>query len=81
MLINAVADLAIGAIPFLGDFIDFGWKANVRNLALLERYARPGTQASRGDWMFVVGVIGLLVALAVVPIVFTVWLLSRINLV
>jgi hypothetical protein len=81
MLINAVADLAIGAIPFLGDFIDFGWKANVRNLALLERYARPGTQASRGDWMFVVGVIGLLVALAVVPIVFTVWLLSRFNLV
>jgi hypothetical protein len=81
MLINAVADLAIGAIPFLGDFIDFGWKANVRNLALLERYARPGTQASRGDWIFVVGVIGLLVALAVVPIVFTVWLLSRIKLV
>jgi hypothetical protein len=81
MLINAVADLAIGAIPFLGDFIDFGWKANVRNLALLERYARPGTPASRGDWIFVVGVIGLLVALAVVPLLFTVWLLSRFNLV
>ncbi len=81
MLINAVADLAIGAIPFLGDFIDFGWKANVRNLALLERYARPGTQATRGDWIFVVGVIGLLVALAVVPLLFTVWLLSRFNLV
>jgi hypothetical protein len=81
MLINAVADLAIGAIPFLGDFIDFGWKANVRNLALLERYARPGTQASRGDWIFVMGVIGLLVALAVVPLVFTVWLLSRLKLV
>ena len=81
MLINAVADLAIGAIPFLGDFIDFGWKANVRNLALLERYARPGTQASRGDWIFVLGVIGLLVALAVVPLLFTAWLLSRFNLV
>jgi hypothetical protein len=81
MMINAVADLAIGAIPFLGDFIDFGWKANVRNLALLERYARPGTQASRGDWMFVLGVIGLLVALAVVPLLFTAWLLSRFNLV
>ena len=81
MVINAVADLAIGAIPFLGDFIDFGWKANVRNLALLERYARPGAQASRGDWLFVLGVIGLLVALAVVPLLFTAWLLSRFDLV
>jgi hypothetical protein len=81
MMINAAADLAIGTIPVLGDFIDFGWKANVRNLALLERHARPGTQASRGDWIFVLGVIGLLVALAVVPLLFTVWLLSRFNLV
>ncbi len=81
MLINAAADLAIGAIPLLGDFIDFGWKANVRNLALLEQHARPGAQASRGDWIFVLGVIGLLVALAVVPILFAVWLLSRISLV
>jgi len=80
MVINAVADLAIGAIPFLGDVIDFGWKANVRNLALLERYARPGTRASRGDWLFVLGVIGLLLALAVVPLLFTAWLLSRFNL-
>ena len=81
MLINAVADLAIGAVPLLGDFIDFGWKANVRNLALLERYARPGARVSRGDWLFVLGVIGLLVALAVVPLLFTAWLLSRFNLV
>jgi hypothetical protein len=81
MLINAAIDLAIGAVPFLGDVIDFGWKANVRNLALLERYARPGTPASRGDWIFVLSVIAVLVALAVVPLLFTAWLLSRFNLV
>jgi hypothetical protein len=80
MLINAVIDLAIGAIPFLGDFFDFGWKANVRNLALLERYARPGARASRGDWLFVLLVIGTLAAVAIVPILFTAWLLSRFHL-
>ena len=80
MLINAAIDLAIGVIPFLGDFFDFGWKANVRNLALLERYARPGTTASRGDWLFVLGVIGVLAAVAVIPLLFTAWLLSRFQL-
>ena len=80
MLINAVIDLAIGAIPFLGDFFDFGWKANVRNLALLERYAQPGARASRGDWVFVLLVIGTLAAVAIVPILFSAWLLSRFHL-
>ena len=80
MLINAAIDLAIGVIPFLGDFFDFGWKANVRNLALLERYARPGTKASRGDWVFVLGVIAVLAAVTVIPLLFTAWLLSRFQL-
>jgi hypothetical protein len=80
MLINAVIDLAIGAIPFLGDFFDFGWKANVRNLALLERYAQPGARASRADWVFVLVIIGTLAAVAIVPILLSVWLLSRFHL-
>lgn len=77
MLMNAAIDLAIGVIPFIGDFFDFGWKANVRNLALLERYAQPGARASRADWIFVLVVIGALVALTVIPLLFTAWLLSR----
>ena len=80
MLINAAIDLAIGVIPFIGDFFDFGWKANVRNLALLERYARPGTKASRGDWVFVLGVIAVLAAVTVIPLLFMAWLLSRFRL-
>jgi hypothetical protein len=80
MLINAAIDLAVGVIPFIGDLFDFGWKANVRNLALLERYARPGTEASRSDWLFVLGVIAVLVGVAVIPLLFTAWLLSRFRL-
>ena len=80
MLINAAIDLAIGFVPFLGDAFDFGWKANVRNLALLERYAHPGSTASRGDWVFVLVVIGVLAALAVIPLFLTAWLLSHFPL-
>src|SRR5437667_2862921 len=40
MLLNLVIDAGIGAVPVVGDLFDFGWKANRRNLDLLERFAR-----------------------------------------
>lgn len=80
MLINAAIDFGVGAIPVAGDFFDFGWKANVRNLALLERHARPGTDASVGDWVFVLLVLVVLFALAAIPILVAAWLLSNVRL-
>jgi hypothetical protein len=35
---NIALDTIIGAIPILGDLFDIGWKGNLRNLALLERW-------------------------------------------
>jgi hypothetical protein len=81
MLMNAAIDLVVGSIPVLGDLFDFGWKANVRNLALLERYAQPGSKATGADWAFVLVVLAVLAAVAIVPLVVTVWLLSRVRLV
>ena len=80
MLINAIIDLLIGLVPVLGDIFDFGWKANVRNLALLERHAHPESKATRGDWIFVFSIIGVLVALAVIPLIVAAWLLSQFRL-
>jgi uncharacterized protein DUF4112 len=80
MLINAAIDFAVGAIPIAGDVFDLGWKANVRNLALLERHARPGTPVSPGDWVFVLLVIVVLFALAAIPILVGAWLLSNVRL-
>ena len=80
MLINAVIDLLIGFVPVVGDFFDFGWKANVRNLALLERYAHPESKPSRGDWIFVLSILGVLIAFTVIPVMFAVWLLSQFRL-
>ncbi len=47
---NIALDALAGSVPVLGDLFDFGWKANRRNLRLLERYdLAPGrvTRASR----------------------------------
>ena len=80
MVINALIDLLIGFIPVVGDLFDFGWKANVRNLGLLERYAHPGSVATRGDWIFVLSIIGILIALTVTPLLVAAWLLSQFRL-
>ena len=37
MALNSGIDLVIGAIPLVGDLFDIGWKANLRNAALLRR--------------------------------------------
>jgi hypothetical protein len=44
MALNLLIELGVGAIPVLGDAFDFGFKANVRNVELLERAAakKPG---------------------------------------
>jgi hypothetical protein len=42
MLVNWGVDAAIGSIPLLGDLFDIGWKANLRNVALLEEHLRTG---------------------------------------
>lgn len=37
---NVALDWAIGTIPLVGDFFDFGFKANTRNLRLLREESR-----------------------------------------
>ncbi|BEI84254.1 hypothetical protein CcaverHIS002_0408580 [Cutaneotrichosporon cavernicola] len=36
MIINVLLDIVVGIIPIIGDILDNLWKANLRNLALLE---------------------------------------------
>ena len=76
MLMNAAIDFGIGLLPVVGDLFDFGWKANVRNLALLERHAHPGTKASASDWAFVLIILGVLALLAITPVLLLGWLMA-----
>jgi Domain of unknown function (DUF4112) len=81
MVLNAAVDMLLGLVPVLGDVVDVAWKANLRNLALLERHARPGVPPSRADYVFVIVCLVLLVLIALLPVVLLVWLLSSVNLV
>jgi hypothetical protein len=80
MVLNAGIDMVIGLVPILGDLVDIAWKADLRNVALLERHARPGTPPSPSDYAFVMVCIALVILIAIVPVVFLFWVLSRFSL-
>ena len=80
MVLNTGADLLVGAVPLLGDLFDAGFKANLRNLRLLERHAVPGVRPSTGDYVFVGLCLALLLVAAVTPIIVLWWLLANVRL-
>jgi hypothetical protein len=41
MMANVLLDVAVGSIPLVGDLFDAGFKANTRNIKLLEPYGHP----------------------------------------
>ena len=65
MLGNVALDTIVGEIPLLGDLFDAGWKANIRNLALLEnqlQYPVSTARSSRRVLLLIGGALLLLLA-------------------
>jgi len=61
-----------GAVPLLGDLFDLGWKANRRNLRLLEQYLeRPATTKRTS-----LGVVAAVVALFLLLLCGAAWLVA-----
>lgn len=79
MLINAAVDTLVGTVPLVGDLFDFAWKANDKNLALLELHAREVRSGSAGDYAFVVLMIAAVLVLAALPFVLFGWLMSALG--
>jgi hypothetical protein len=65
MLLNVAIESVIGVIPVVGDLFDAGWKANLRNLALLRRSVETPGAARRSSALVVAGVALALLALLV----------------
>ncbi|NJR70781.1 MAG: DUF4112 domain-containing protein [Synechococcales cyanobacterium CRU_2_2] len=68
MLSNIGLDWLVGNVPLLGDFFDMGFKANARNVALLESHLNlPGMSRAADGWVVVLVflALGLLLAVSV----------------
>lgn len=63
MIGNVALEFVIGTIPVLGDLFDFAFKANLRNLALMEQYLVNERQARRSSRVRVLATLVLGLAL------------------
>jgi hypothetical protein len=65
MLANSALDLAIGAIPFIGDAFDLWFKANTRNLRLIRQFLEQPDQSTRSEWIALMVLVGAVVLVVV----------------
>jgi hypothetical protein len=77
MYINILIDSIVGSIPGLGDFFDFTWKCNTRNVSLLDESLETADseRSKRGAANVVAGilVLGVLLIYAI-PVVILLYL-------
>ena len=71
MVLNILIDAVFGSIPLLGDIFDVFFKANIRNIKLMEEHYVEGRHRG-GAWKVVVPVL-LLVLVIIGLIIWGVW--------
>jgi hypothetical protein len=57
MLANVAIDVVVGAIPLLGDLFDIAWRANTRNVRLLESWRERPATTKRASALTVGGIL------------------------
>ncbi len=70
MVFHAGLDTLLGGVPLLGDLFDVVWKANRRNLELIERHA-GGEPPTLGQRVLVFAAVALVLLLSMVPLLLT----------
>jgi hypothetical protein len=76
MVGNLAIDALVGAVPILGDLFDLVFKANRRNLDLIERHGGTKRDVKRSPRVFLVMLAASVVAILVLSIVLSVLLLT-----
>jgi hypothetical protein len=73
---NLLVDVVVGAVPLLGDLFDAGFKANLRNLALLDRHVQSPARSRRASRRFVAVFVLLLFLVVVGAVALAVFLVQ-----
>jgi hypothetical protein len=75
MLSNVAVEALVGIFPMVGDIFDAAWKANMRNLRLIETHYHPTMPERSGRW--ILGWIALLMSIVVAGSLTFFYLLMR----
>lgn len=69
MAFNIGLDYVIGSIPIVGDAFDFFWKSNQQNMDLIRERATGKGKGTKSDYLFIFGLIGVLILLLIGSII------------
>lgn len=64
MVLNVLIDTIVGSIPFVGDLFDFAFKANSRNMKLMQEHFVEGRHRG-GAWKVIVPIVIVLLIIMV----------------
>ena len=74
MLLNVLLDVLIGAVPILGWVFDFYFKANDRNITLLNEHYLEGKHSGSGKGILIRVLIGFVVVISLA--IWVIWMLT-----
>lgn len=78
MVTNIVIESLAGSIPLLGDIFDAGWKANLKNVALLENHVKSSPQRKKADTWFLFLLLAVLASVVILTTTIFIIILSLI---
>jgi hypothetical protein len=62
MVFNILLESLVGAVPVVGDWFDFVWKANIKNIELLETHLPISHESEKANrWLIALLVVGLFI--------------------
>lgn len=83
MVFNIAIDALVGAVPILGDLFDMTWKANTKNVNLLESHLQEPIKSRSADrrflWLLFGGLFMALITLSAFAIVVLVWVVKALS--
>ncbi len=84
MVTNIIFETIAGSVPVLGDLVDATWKANAKNIAIMEEQLNvPRQSKQKTDWLFLTllfaGLVLVVIVMASISIALLRWLLAAIT--
>lgn len=72
---NVLLEIGVGAVPLLGDLFDVTWKANARNVALLEEHLTVDADSKGSSPWFVAALIVVILGAVAATTALAIWLI------
>jgi hypothetical protein len=79
MVFNVGFDYLVGSVPVVGDFFDFAFQANKKNVELLNRFAEGKSRSSWSDYLWLFMLLGLLGGFILAWLFFIVWTIKTVS--